>query len=318
MLNMLTSAAKRGPQDWKSRIFNRRRDLTLPERDLVTREEGSPISDMTNGDKFCESDLLTSRIDIVLFETTTNCNLRCTYCGVSSPSYIGSDFDLSRISDVVSSMVSANVRNVQISGHGETTIIPNWHVHCREFQDAGIGVSITSNFATVFSEAEVDALARMSSITISIDTVDRDLLKAVRRKVDLRTILYNMQLIRLGSLRIGGREPTFNWQCTLTDVVVSGLKEWVQMGLLTNVKSFTLGNFLEHNGLSEVLERERALIPRHVAHLDAQSLAEACASISEAVSLARSKGASVVVQPGIVEGINARLGALGVNAPFSV
>jgi hypothetical protein len=61
----------------------------------------------------------------------------------------------------------------------------------------------------------------MAWITISIDTVDRELLKQIRRKVDLRTILYNMQAIRLRAANCYwrepvcyGREPVFNWQCT--------------------------------------------------------------------------------------------------------
>jgi MoaA/NifB/PqqE/SkfB family radical SAM enzyme len=79
-------------------------------------------------------------------------------------------------------MVAAKVAYVQISSHGETTIIPNWRAYCKYFQDSGIHVTITTNFATVFSDSEIDAFARMSSNTISIDTVDRELLKQIRRK----------------------------------------------------------------------------------------------------------------------------------------
>jgi hypothetical protein len=56
-----------------------------------------------------DHDLLTDHIDVVLLAATTNCNLRCTYCGVSLPSYFGSDFDFSRIEKLVQEMVAAKV-----------------------------------------------------------------------------------------------------------------------------------------------------------------------------------------------------------------
>jgi molybdenum cofactor biosynthesis enzyme MoaA len=96
-----------------------------------------------------KDDLLADHVDAVIFETTTNCNLRCTYSGLSLPWYVGNDFDFSRIKKLVSEMVAAKVASVQISGHGETTMIPNWQTLCKHFQDHGIAVSITSNFATV-------------------------------------------------------------------------------------------------------------------------------------------------------------------------
>jgi Radical SAM superfamily len=265
-----------------------------------------------------DDDLVTDHVDMVLFETTTNCNRRCTYCGLSLPWYVGRDFDFSRVEKLVREMVAARVDAVQISGHGETTIIPNWETYCKWFQDHGIAVSITSNFSTIYSEAEVDAFARMSCITISIDTVDRELLKQVRRKVDLRTILYNMQRIRLRAVVQYGREPNFNWQCTLSDLVAPGLPEWVQMGLLNGVKNFTFGNLIEYKQLPEILARDKAVIPRHVARLEREPLLAACKSIADAVSLAQEAKANVIMQPGIVEGINARLGELGVNTPFAM
>jgi hypothetical protein len=273
---------------------------------------------MSGGDRLTDDDLLTDHVDMVLFETTTNCNLRCTYCGLSLPWYVGSDFDFSRIDKLVREMVAANVKAVQISGHGETTVIPNWETYCKYFQDHGIGVSITSNFSTIYSDSEIEAFARMTCITISIDTVDRELLKQVRRKVDLRTILYNMQRIRLKALADYGREPNFNWQCTLSDLVAPKLPEWVQMGLLNGVKNFTFGNLIEYKELPELLARDGAMIPRHLARLEREPLLAACQTIADAVSLARKADANVIVQPGIVEGINARLGEFGVNSPFTI
>ena len=171
-------------------------------------------------------DLLTPFVDAVLWEITTNCNLRCTYCSVSLPIYRGEDFDLARIDALTEEFATAKVRMVQISGHGETTMIPGWQEICQAFTRHDINVCITSNFSKMFSDAELDALARMVHITVSIDTVDRELLKNLRRKVDLRTILYNVAMVRLRAERIG-RKPHFNWQCTLSDAVIDGLPDWI-------------------------------------------------------------------------------------------
>jgi Radical SAM superfamily len=265
-----------------------------------------------------DDDLLTDHVDAVLLAATTNCNLRCTYCAVSQPWYTGHDFDFTHIEKLVREMVAAKVVCVQISGHGETTIIPNWEAYCKYFQDSGIHVLITTNFSTLYSESEIDAFARMSAITISIDTVDRELLKQIRRKVDLRTILYNMQRVRLRAVTDYGREPVYNWQCTLSDLVAPNLPEWVQMGLLNGVTKFTFGNLIEQKGLPMVLAREKAIIPHHVAKLELEPLQAACRSLTEAVVIARQAQAAVEMQPGIIEGINARLGELGVNTPFAI
>jgi hypothetical protein len=276
-----------------------------------------------------DDDLFTDHVDIVLFETTTNCNLRCAYCAVSLPWYSGADFELTRVPRLVREMTSAKVASVQISGHGETTMLPQWETFCRAFQDHGIAVSITSNFSKVYTDSEIDAFARMCSITVSIDTVDRELLRKIRRKVDLRTILFNMQQIRLRSLTCYDREPVFNWQCTLSDLVASKLLDWVRMGLLYGVTNFTFGNLIELRGLQfgdvpetkellAALARDDTPIPRHVARLEREPLLAACNSIVEAVSLALRSKAVVNMQPGIIEGINERLKQFGINEPFSI
>ncbi|HVX36336.1 MAG TPA: radical SAM protein [Hyphomicrobium sp.] len=258
--------------------------------------------------RFSHHDLMTRSIDVVLFAATTNCNLRCTYCAVSLPDYVGEDFDVSKLDDLASGFARANVRLVQISGHGETTILPNWEKFALAFEHRGIPTCITSNFSKIFSDSEIDALAQMSHITISIDTVDRELLQAVRRKVDLRTILYNMSRIRLCAQH-HGRVPNFNWQCTLSDKVYRGLRDWMDLGILNGVTNFTLGNLIELSALPDT--------PRHVAKMERDELLDACRIIADVCNHASKSGVWISIQPGIIEGINESLVARGVNEPFS-
>jgi hypothetical protein len=158
----------------------------------------------------------------------------------------------------------------------------------------------------------------MREIIVSIDTADRELLRQIRRKVDLRTILYNMQLVRLRNRALHDRGPKYNWQCTMSDLVVSGLTEWVELGLLNGVSIFTLGNLIEHKELAVVLARDSVPVARHVAKLEKEPLLAACKSISAAVARARSAGAMVMVQSGIVEGINESLASYGVKERLNV
>ena len=254
-------------------------------------------------------DLLTSYVDVALFAVTTNCNLRCTYCPVSSPAYVGEDFDLSQAERLAEEFALAKVRLVQISGHGETTMIPGWEKLCEAFERRRIAVCITSNFSKIFSDAQIDALARMTHITISIDTIDRELLARMRRRVDLRTILHNMSRVRLRAKHLG-RAAVFNWQCTLSDAFTDGLQDWLDMGILNGVTHFTLGNLLAYPGVPDS--------SRHVAKLDGAALEAACRELKNVTQRARAAGVPMTIQPGIVEGINEKLRSSGVNQPFQL
>jgi hypothetical protein len=234
------------------------------------------------------------------------------------PTYVGQDFDFSNIEKLADEMVAANVKDVQISGHGETTILPDWERYCSYFQNRGLTVCITSNFSKIFTDEEIDSLARMREITVSIDTVERELLKSIRRKVDLRTILYNMQKIRLRSLTRYRKPMFFNWQCTLSDLVVFGLSDWVEMGLLYGVKTFTLGNLVGHKFVAEVMKKENAPVPRQVAEMEKEQIVKACRVLNEACSLALSSGAIFLIQPGIIERINESLQNYGIREPFTL
>jgi hypothetical protein len=115
-------------------------------------------------------------------------------------------------------------------------------------------------------------------------------------------------MVRLRAERIG-RKPHFNWQCTLSDAVIDGLPDWIELGILYGVSTFTLGNLIEYSGLPES--------SRHVAKLDRDPLLAACAIISSVSRRAREAGVKLTIQPGILEGINQKLRATGINESFT-
>jgi len=98
---------------------------------------------------------------------------------------------------------------IDLNGHGETTFREGWTDICFALIERGVRVRITSNFAKSFDETELEALASMDEIAISIDTMDPKLLRDVRRKVDLRQIVTNVAFVRATAPRLHRRPPAF-------------------------------------------------------------------------------------------------------------
>ena len=105
------------------------------------------------------------------FSVTSRCNLRCVYCDVSSPGYVGHEFDFQNFKEAVAKLKQRDTRCVSFYGEGETTTIENWHEYVRSLREAGILVYLVSNFARRFSDLELDALSEVHEINVSCDTV---------------------------------------------------------------------------------------------------------------------------------------------------
>ncbi len=69
--------------------------------------------------------LLHARTRMVMLEITSRCNLRCTYCAKSHPGNAGEHmtFELDRI---LPDLERLTPHEIQISGHGESTILDGW------------------------------------------------------------------------------------------------------------------------------------------------------------------------------------------------
>jgi hypothetical protein len=119
-------------------------------------------------------------------EFTSKCNLRCTFCTLSHPDYVGRDAAPETIETIKRLLAEGNVRSVSISGHGETTIFPGWEHHARELLQAGQALTTITNLAKILTDEEARTFSYFSALRVSIDSPDREQLKQIRRKVDLR------------------------------------------------------------------------------------------------------------------------------------
>ena len=148
----------------------------------------------------------------VIAELTSRCNLRCQYCQKALDTWNalpGRDEDLPEavLNNVFGALRRLPFGTVQLSGIGEFTFRKDWVDVLYRFRDAGVAVTMISNFAKAFSEAELDALLTLNSLMVSIDTTDAELLKRVRRSVSLANITTNLVRLRMRAMKTAAPLP---------------------------------------------------------------------------------------------------------------
>lgn len=171
-------------------------------------------------------------------EFTSNCNQRCVYCAVSQPGYRGLDMDASLLEDAIAGLVRMGLRRAICNGHGETTMLPGWHRQVAGLQQAGAKCSIITNSSHLFTDEELGILVDFAEITISCDTADPQLFKAMRRGGDFRNILWNMNALQALAMQRGVLPPAIQWSCVLSDLNIFSLRSFVLAGIVAGVNGF--------------------------------------------------------------------------------
>lgn len=190
--------------------------------------------------------LLELRLDI-----TKRCNLRCVYCAVSQPGYQGRDIADHLVEQILPLAREYGERlTVSLNGHGETTYHPKWIGFAKAIQDAKCRVSLLSNFAKPFDDDEINVLAKMHLIQISLDTIDDNLLRATRRHVSFGTVLRNMYRIKVRARQLG-TFPSWSISCGIYDPVFHGLEDLAWFVIEAGFKTITFWNLVEYPPLTE-------------------------------------------------------------------
>jgi MoaA/NifB/PqqE/SkfB family radical SAM enzyme len=172
--------------------------------------------------------VLKARPHSVAIGVTGKCNLRCSYCHKSDAVFEArpaANADLS--DDVIGRLFryckDNGVKHVTLSAGGETTMFPGWHERLTCFlDDPEIDAHIVSNFARVFSNDDLDALAKFKAIQISFDSADLQVVRKLRSKADLRTIAFNIIRLRQRGEELG-RKPLLVVNCTLWRENIEGI-----------------------------------------------------------------------------------------------
>ena len=234
-------------------------------------------------------------------ELTSKCNLRCTYCSVSQPGYLGLTMSSENEDAALAGLRAMKVNDVALNGHGETTMLKDWSRVAKAMRETGARVHLTSNFSRPFSKEELRELAALTSVIVSLDTDDPDLLKRVRRNVSLDVILDNIRGLKDAARRRGLRGPVIIASCVVHAQNVMHLNRFVRFALHNGIKGFSFCNLIKNADLPGALNVD------HVTTLPPDQLAAAHGMIIEARGIAISKGASCEVQSGLLDSIEQKL-----------
>ena len=182
----------------------------------------------------------------VHLELTSKCNLRCVYCAVSQPSYKGEDLDLDISTSISEWIVRNKVPNVNLNGHGETTILQGWTKIAKPLLSSSARCHLITNASKIFSEEELETLSKMESITISCDTFDSGLYARLRRKSQLRNVLRNISEIRLAARKNKISPPGITLSCVLGAENSHSLEEFLNFSACMNIHTVQLCSLTDY------------------------------------------------------------------------
>jgi hypothetical protein len=236
----------------------------------------------------------------LMIEYTTACNLKCSYCAVSSPSWRSLNLDETLADQITKQVIDRQPAVVTIHGHGETTILPGWEQKAEQFIRAGLKVSICTNLCKLYTERELQALASLDHLTVSIDTLDVQLFKKLRKGGDIRHLVYNLTRI-INISKKHGYNLTTSWSIVCCDQSIWGLIDLIEYGISLGVDGFTLCNL----GVTEVADG--AIETNHISELDIQDCHDALTILNRVKHLCDMNNRHIDIKAGIYDTLKIRI-----------
>jgi hypothetical protein len=218
-----------------------------------------------------EADLLwpPAHIANVQIEITQKCNLRCVYCAVSQPDYQAAEMSPELLNRLIAEIIQyPSIGTISINGHGESTIYPHWDDYCLKLLAHNFRLHLISNFARHLNSSEIAVLSKFHSITVSLDSADQALIKDIRRKISLGTILCNIFKIRGNAIYENREPPIFSFSTGIYDLNIKDLGEFASFSVACNIDQINfwklfkypdLPNTINVRPLSYLSEHERSI-----------------------------------------------------------
>lgn len=239
-------------------------------------------------------------IERVMLDLTTRCNLRCVYCAVSLPDYRGIDMRADVLDKAISDIAELarhQTFKVCINGHGETTMLPHWADICEQLFGFGLELELITNLSKSYSPRELAALSKIRHIIVSIDTVDRELLRKIRRSVDADRIVANICRIRSVAIRDDLPAPFFHFSTGLFDKSVAELHDLAAMAITLQIGSIAFWDLLEYEREAGAAD---AIVVRGLTTIGEPELTPLLATLDSALELLRRHGVYAEIAGGAI------------------
>jgi hypothetical protein len=102
------------------------------------------------------------------------------------------------------------------------------------------------NLARALSPEELSTFSRFSVLAVSCDSIDADVFRAIRRSMDIRTVVFNLMASRgLGVLR-GTSDPSLMLTATYSAEMVGGIDRLAAFAVGIGARSFGIQDLVEH------------------------------------------------------------------------
>jgi hypothetical protein len=209
------------------------------------------------------------------------------------------DLETYTIYNIIQDLSDRDNQVVVLHGHGETTIVKDWYKYAKLIYDSGMLLTICSNLAKDFSDIELYTLSLFSSITVSLDTLNPELFKQLRRGGDITKVLSNMQKIDTLALE-NNRNIIWVWSIVAVDKTIDGLIDLVNKAIETNVKTLCLCN------LTELPTPEGGIDIKHLSKLSIQESQRAYRIIKLAERICQDNQILFDPKAGLIDTLEAR------------
>lgn len=186
------------------------------------------------------------RCSNVHLELTSQCNLACVYCAVSQPGYKAISLSPEKTTLVIDWLLRNEVTNINLNGHGETTILPGWEDIVSPLVKSPSRCHLITNATKIYTDAEINTLCQLNSITISCDTFDPELHARLRRKSQLRNVLRTIAQIRDAAKKRKRNPPIIMLSCVLGAENSERLEELILAAQCMQIHSIQLCSLTEY------------------------------------------------------------------------
>src|SRR5262245_20668731 len=214
---------------------------TIPVATLKRRLDPA-VRQLPSSDPLDPLPIANVRIDI-----NEKCNLRCDYCAVSSPSYAGVEMEEELFDRIVPLLANESRAMVHVNGHGETTFHPKWVAWCQRIVEAGHRPYIITNLAKHYTDAELEMLAEFMFIQVSLDSDDSEMMKRIRKAVQVEKVFETIQRIReVAARRASPHMPRFSMSIGVYDPSIWTLERFVRRLVDVNISAITFWDLVEY------------------------------------------------------------------------